>query len=226
MKTIFMLALSIFFSISTQAEVITTNPSKVTAISEIGGAKWVIGEKMPITILSSSDILTDRWFFISNGNYLSDTHQVTLEFDGQSLIFPIHSGGGALIYGKSITLKQSAAPGESHGNWSTVPADKLTSLGFPWVINPKTGSNAIVGRFDVTREFLITFGVPDGPLSCTEGKMTVLVDGKPIDSKKKTVFEFNQGSAVIGKGQIVSVNVTGNCPENGNFYGTLQLLPQ
>ena len=225
MRFIIVLALCVLFSISALAEVITANPSKVTAITEIGSANWVIGGKMPITILSSTDILTDRWFFIGNTNYLSDPHQVTLEFDGQSLVFPIHSGGGALIYGKSITLKQSAAPGESHGNWSTIPAERLTSTSFPWGINPKTGPNAIVGRFDTPREFLITFGVPVGPLSCSEGKMTVLVDGKPIDTKKKTIFEFNQGSAVIGKGQIVSVNVTGNCPENGNFYGTLQLLP-
>lgn len=210
-------------SFAVQASAPIDSDTKLQIPLEVGTPTWRINDKTLKTIISSLTTITYRWFYITNENNPNNTNNITIEVDGENLVFPIHPRGGSLIYGKNINLLQSkTSVGNSQGSWSIISPDKLPTIAFIWRVNPSIAANAIVAKFDTPREFLLSFsGVDNDPSTCTSGKMTVLIDGKPID---KIINTFDQGSSVIAKGKIVSVNATGSCPPNSSFYGTIQVL--
>jgi hypothetical protein len=183
---------------------------------------WKTNDSSSITAITAYPLEKSKTFHISCTELVdSDFLKFRFYVDGKTIIAPLNEGGSVFIQGKSIFVEQLESSNNFIATWQAVQEEELQFTRAAWVVNPQEGNQSLVASFEDDQEFVISFDRTSP--GCSNGKMTVVIDGQTIKDHKNKIITFLEGSSVIGKGKNVSVIVSGTCTKNNKFHGEIKL---
>lgn len=200
-----------------------SDSAPTTYPGELHRAVWSSGNSANFSQLAVKGIPTPRWFVVHElGSGPGDAVELYVDDVGSNN--PVNYGGEALVFGKSVYVKKYNGTGPFSGMWTIIDPAKVTQPTINWSIFPETNREAILGMFDVSREFMVNFSVDSILQNCSPGALTLIVDGKTVTDPNGAPLILAQGSTVIARGTKVRVTVSGTCKLGTNYHGMLQLL--
>lgn len=186
----------------------------------IGG--WKTSDSTSLTTITGYPLEKSKTFRISCTELVdADVVQFRFYVDGKTIITPLNEGGSVFIQGKSIFIEQVDNGVNYLATWEVVQEEELEFERAVWVVYPQEGTQSLVASFEEDQEFVLSLNRTSN--GCTNGKMTVIIDGQPVKDYQNKTINFLEGSSIIGKGKNVSVVVTGTCADKSKFYGEIKL---
>lgn len=183
---------------------------------------WKTSGSIKLTTITAVPLEKSKVFRISCTELVdANILEFRLLVDGKTIIAPLNEGGSVFIQGKSVFIEQMDDGVNFLATWEAVQEKPLDFEQSTWVVYPKNDSQSLLAAFEEEQEFVLSINLKSN--GCSDGRMTVFIDGNAVTDKDGNTIEFLEGSSVIGKGKIVSVLVSGTCTQNNKFYGSIKI---
>lgn len=183
---------------------------------------WKTSDSTTLTTITSTPLEVSKVFRISCTELVdSDILEFKFHVDGKTIIASLNEGGSVFIQGRSVSIEQVGAGANFLATWEAVQENLIEFEQSTWVVYPQNNSHTLIAVFEKEQDFVLSINLESN--GCTNGKMTIFVDGNVVTDKDGKKIEFLEGSSIIGKGKIVSVIVSGSCTQKNKFYGNIKI---
>lgn len=201
--------------------IFSSSTSFASAPVESGAISWATSSNIPIATLSKT--VAAHWYRLHVG--ISGNPKIVVRVDDTESPSVVAGGGGVLIFGKSIEVRQVSNNLSTTGNFEVLSTQSLSGTKVEFTAAPAlNGSLTLVANLDTPRDFSISLYPADS--KCASVSAIVFVDGKPIvNSKNQPVTYLPQGG-VIATGKTVQIQISGDCGKANEVLqmGAFELL--
>ncbi|WP_291287463.1 hypothetical protein [Flavobacterium sp.] len=183
---------------------------------------WSTVNSNKTTIINNSSSVGGI-FRISNGTLNSDNifDDFTIVVDGIELSKRFMEGGGVVVEGKRIELRQNGVSNVAIGVWEIIQKIAVETVSSIWAIKPEPNKEFLVAELKNSQEF--QFVVNGQPQGCSQNFVEVAVDGNTIKDKDGRPINFALSSSFLGEGKRITIKASGTCSVNNFISGSLLL---
>lgn len=185
---------------------------------------WRTKKNDSITTVTAVPLDSVRIFRISSTEN-EDNYQ---NYFGMLVDGSVHSpsalkeGGAVIVEGKDISILQLNDSTNGGGTWEVLTnyIDGKDYFEITWKHTYPSRMRTLIASFKNKKEFVLDLNSISN--ECYDGKMIVYIDGQELKLQNNSRDFFYEGSAIIGKGRLIEVEVFGNCDPKKGFYGTFR----
>jgi hypothetical protein len=137
---------------------------------------------------------------------------------GGIFVSTLNEGGTALVEARQISIYQNQESGGS-GGWSVITDDQVPFHTGTWEAPP--GRITLLVSLEEAHDVLVSLN--DTSPGCSDGRMSVYVDGQALTDVDGRALVLLRGSSVLVRGRKVEVRLEGDCRPDTRFVGTVNV---
>lgn len=200
----------------------TINLCAQTSINLYKGA-WSTVNPNKTTIICNSAV-SSRIYRITNGTMSADNafDDYTIIVDGIELPRRFMEGGGVVVEGKRVELRQNGVSTVSIGVWEIIQKQAVEAIASTWAAKPELNKELLVADLKTAQEF--QFSVNSESIGCKQNFIEVAVDGNTVKDNDGRPVNFAASSSFLGEGKRITIKVSGQCSANNSFVSGSLLL--
>lgn len=176
------------------------------------------------TTIICNSAASNRIYRIINGTLSADNvfDDYTIIVDGVELPRRFMEGGGVVVEGKRIELRQNGVSMVSVGVWEIIQKPAVEAVASTWAVKPELNKEFLVTDLKVPQEFL--FSINSESLGCKQNFIEVAVDGNIVKDNDGRPVNFATSSSFLGEGKRITIKASGQCSANNSFISGSLLL--
>ena len=184
---------------------------------------WSTVNPNKTTILCNS-AASNRIYRIINGTLSADNlfDDYTIIVDGTELPRKFMEGGGVVVEGKRVELRQNGVSMVSVGVWEIIQSPTAEAIASTWAAKPELNKEFLVADLKVAQEF--QFSVNSESLGCKQNFIEVAIDGNIVKDSSGRPVNFATSSSFLGEGKRITIKASGACSGNNSFVSGSLLL--
>ncbi len=183
---------------------------------------WKTTEKLNLTRITAMP-LSEKHLFRLDCTELVDSENTKFKFyvDGSEIEGMLYEGGSLFLEGKEIQIEQTGSGTNILATWECVQELQNDFYSSTWNAFPQDSDEILLAAFSQDTDFVVEFNRTN--TNCSEGKMTLIIDGNIIKDISGKTLQFLEGSSIIGNGKHIKIKVTGYCSNNAHFSGRIKI---